>query len=55
MFDIRIAVGRIGFEKTMKACFPAALDKCREIRNPSFLQRLFLELGEEFLRKAWRE
>lgn len=47
MFDIRITIGKIDYEKTIISLFPAALDKCRTLQNPSLLFRLFLELGED--------
>lgn len=47
MFDIRITVGEIDYEKTMKALFPGILAKCRELESRNTLIRLFLELGED--------
>lgn len=47
MFDIRITIGRIDYEKTMTSLFPMALSRCREIQEQNLILRLFLELGED--------
>lgn len=49
MFDIRITVGKIDYEKTIASLFPAVLNKCRELKDPNLLLRLFLELEEDAL------
>lgn len=49
MFDIRITIGSIDYEKTIATLFPAALQKCREMEEPGLILRLFLELGEDAL------
>lgn len=49
MIDVRITVGEIGYEKTITTLYPAVMDKCRELRDPNLLVRLFLELGEDVL------
>lgn len=47
MFDIRITVGTIDYEKTIATVFPTVLNKCRKLQNQNLLLNLFLELGED--------
>lgn len=49
MFDVRIKVGKVGYEKTITTLFPAILDKCWEHQASNLLFRLLLELGEDAL------
>lgn len=49
MFDIRITVENINFEKTISSLMPAVLQKCREISRPNLVIRMLLELEDDAL------
>lgn len=49
MFDVTIVIGKIEFEKILKAFFPEIMNYCKGCQNDNLLTHLVLELDQDAL------